>query len=238
MENLIEELNRHIKSSKNQYNLSDDYIDNLCFVYPFNKFEYVISHLLSCNCINIDEYYNIRDEYITRNKFLHLFEISAPRSFGETWAQNHLNELVQEFRRPTKSIDRSYSGEYDFWYNGVKIEVKASRAVNSSSNEPLYLKALDSASTLPYDMNFQQLKPQCCHIFIWVAVWRDKIKYWILPSKDVENSKYFSNQHRGGKGSDMSEGQIHITDKNIGDFSKYEVTPQNILTKIKTLSEK
>ena len=34
----------------------------------------------------------IRDEYIARNMYLYIFEISAPRGFGEQWAQGHLKE--------------------------------------------------------------------------------------------------------------------------------------------------
>jgi len=35
--------------------------------------------------LSLDEYYELRDEYISRNMFLYVFEISAPKGFGETW---------------------------------------------------------------------------------------------------------------------------------------------------------
>ncbi|MCL1967608.1 MAG: hypothetical protein FWF67_06965 [Fibromonadales bacterium] len=232
MDILKKKLDFYAKKISKSYNLSDKYLDNLYSVFPFNKFEYVISHLLATKIISLDDYFDIRNEYLARNKYLHLFEISAPRGFGETWAQNHLNELVQDLKRPNKKLDKNYSGEYDFWYEGIKIEVKASRAVDSYSDESLYIKALDSKSKLPFDMNFQQLKPGCCDVFIWVAVWRDKIRYWILPSKDALKSKFFSNQHRGSKGSKIIEGQIHITNDNISEFNKYEVSAKDILAKI------
>lgn len=47
-------------------------------------------------------------------------------------------------------------------------------------------------------MNFQQLKPQFCDTFLFVGVWIDKIRYWVLSSKEAENIPYFSRQHRGG----------------------------------------
>ena len=68
----------------------------------------------------------------------------------------------------------------------IKIEVKASRAVDFNSQEPLYVKALAWESKMPFDMNFQQVKPKCCDVFVWIGVWRDTIKYWVLASKEVE----------------------------------------------------
>ena len=86
--------------------------------------------------------------------------------------------------KPTKKLDRDYSGQYDFLLDGnIRIEVKASRAVDFESDEPLYVKALAAGSKRPFDMNFQQIKPGCCDVFVWVGVWRDVIRYWVLSSK-------------------------------------------------------
>ncbi len=69
-------------------------------------------------------------------------------------------------------------------------------------------------------MNFQQIKPGCCDVFVWMAVWRDTIKYWVIPSFEVENNSYYSKgQHRGNVG----EGQLHLNHENIKDFDKYLV---------------
>ncbi len=66
---------------------------DLTSVYPFNEYEYIISHLLAADKFTLDEYLELRDEYINRNLSLYLFEISAPRGFGEVWAHAHLKEL-------------------------------------------------------------------------------------------------------------------------------------------------
>ncbi|MGN0803960.1 MAG: hypothetical protein ACI4MS_01070 [Candidatus Coproplasma sp.] len=233
MERLISELKNKIIKMKNNTNnridLSDKQLDDLYSVYPFNKFEYVISHLIATNTITLEEYLNIRNSYLERNKYLYVFEITAPRSFGETWAQRHLNEVVPELKIPSKYYDENYSGQYDFWYNGIKIEVKASRAVKRKSGDSLIIKALSSDSKYGFDMNFQQIKPACCDVFVWIAVWRDKIRYWVLSSKEVESNPYYSiGQHRGNVG----EGQLWITDKNIDKFDCYEVGVRDILNKI------
>ena len=229
MEKLDDFLKEKITESKYKDGiLSESYLENLQNVYPFNKFEFVMSHLIDEGIIGIDEYNDIRNKYIERNKFLFLFE-KSPRVFGETWAQNHLNELVQELRRPSKDLDAQYSGEYDFWYNGIKIEVKASRAVKRESGDSLMMKALSTDSAQGFDMNFQQLKPKCCDVFVWMAVWKDAIKYWVLSSKEVQGNPYYSTgQHRGNTG----EGQLWLKETNIKEFDPYLVEPKDILEKI------
>lgn len=233
METLIEELKRGIdamnKVTENEYILSDVILDNLYSVYPFNKFEYILSHLIGTKTITLQQYLDIRNRYLERNKYLYVFEITAPRTFGETWAQRHLNEVVPELQRPSTFYDPGYSGQYDFWYNGIRIEVKASRAVRRKSGDSLIIKALSSDSTDGFDMNFQQMKPACCDVFVWIAVWRDIIRYWVLSSNEVKSNRYYSSgQHRGNKG----EGQLWLKDTNIHEFDKYEVGVRDILVKI------
>ena len=238
MELLIKTLEQGIaklREVKNETNLlNDDILNTLYSVFPFNKFEYIISHLIDGKIISLAEYLSIRNEYLARNKFLYVYEITAPRTFGEKWAQQHLNEIVQDLQRPSRIYDTNYSGQYDFWYDKIRIEVKASRAVKRGSDEPLILKALSSNSKSGYDMNFQQLKPSCCDVFVWIAVWTDKIRYWVLSNKEVVSNKYYSSgQHRGNTG----EGQLWITEKNIDEFSQYEVAGYE-LKKIKEKAQK
>jgi len=209
-------------------------LDNLISVYPFNEYEYIISSLLGLKKITLDDYVQIRDEYVARNMYLYIFEISAPRGFGEQWAQGHLKELVPELTKPTKEVDPDYSGQYDFLYKpddktNIRIEVKASRAVDFDSQEALYVKALAFNSGKPFDMNFQQVKPKCCDVFVWIGVWRDVIKYWVLASNEVKKSKYYSKgQHRGNVG----EGQLHVKHDNAAEFNKYLTEPKELLLKI------
>lgn len=199
-------------------------LDNLMSVYPFNEYEFIISSLLGMKKLNLDDYYLMRDEYIARNMYLHIFEISAPRGFGESWAQGHLKELVPDLVKPTKKIDPNYAGQYDFLLNVdqskfITLEVKASRAVDFDSSEPLYIKALSKDENKPFDMNFQQVKPKCCDVFVWIAVWRDAIRYWVLSSNEVATNKYYSTgQHRGNIG----EGQLHFNERNIAEFNRFE----------------
>lgn len=225
MDYLKDKLNELIDElSADKKNMIRERLDNLISVFPFNEYEYIISSLMGFGKITLDDYFEIRDEYISRNMYLYIFEIASPRGFGEMWAQGHLKELVPEFKKPTKKLDPDYSGQYDLAlpYKGdiISVEVKASRAVDGNSSEPLFVKALSYESHSPFWMNFQQIKPACADVFVWVAVWRDVIKYWVLSSDEVKNNKYYSKgQHRGNTG----EGQLHLKHDNIDDFKKYEV---------------
>jgi len=230
MEHLEKELNALLSQLPDECEFRDR-LDSLVSVYPFNEYEFIMSTLIGLDILTLDEYHHLRDRYIERNYFLYIFEISAPRKFGETWAQGQLKSLVPELQKPSKKIDPEYSGQYDFFLEGIRIEVKASRAVDADSDEPLYVKALASDSEKNFWMNFQQIKPDCCDVFVWVAVWRDVIRYWVLSAYEVETNPYYSKgQHRGNTG----EGQLHIRNDNILDFNKYEVKPNKLAEGIRS----
>jgi hypothetical protein len=108
-----------------------------------------------------------------------------------------IKELVKNLYCPTKKA----SG-YDFclkWTEHknrcrlIRIAVNTSIATDiDKANKPLYIKALSIDSKSHFDMNFQQIKPKCADVFLWVAVWRDKIRYWVLNSDELKKNKYFS----------------------------------------------
>ena len=195
-------------------------------IYPFNEYEHLICNLINKRGLTFDQYIEIRNEYINENPNLWIFEISAPRGFGEGFAQTYVQGKSVNLKKPSKKLDPKYSGEYDLWLDGITIEVKASRAVDADSDEPLYMKALARKSKKNLLMNYQQLKPQCCDVFIWVAVFRDEIVLWIMSSNEVLTHSHFSKgQHRGNSG---NEGQLHIKRDNIHLFDKFELIDNDI----------
>ena len=201
-------------------------IDEDCAIFPFNEYEHLICNLIETKKLTYDDYLEIRTEYISENPNLWIFEISAPRGFGEKFAQTYVQGKCSNLIRASKKVDPEFSGEYDFWLDGIKIEVKASRAVDANSDEPLYIKALSRSTSKPFVMNFQQLKPQCCDVFIWVAVFRDEIVLWVMNSHEVAKNPLFSKgQHRGNRG---NEGQLHIKHGNIHVLDEYEFHGDNL----------
>ncbi len=194
-------------------------VDNDYSVFPFNEYEYLITNMLNKRGLTFEKYLDIRSEYISNNPYLWIFEISAPRKFGESFAQTYIMGKSSNIKKASKKLDPDYSGQYDLWFDGIKIEVKASRVVSSNYEEPLYMKALSRHTKQPFLMNFQQLKPQYCDVFIWLAVFRDEILIWIINSQTIlKHSLYSVGQHRGNKG---NEGQMHITHENINQLDKF-----------------
>ena len=195
-------------------------------MFPFNEYEFLICSLLNSKSLSYEKYIDIRTDYINKNPNLWIFEMTAPRPFGEGFAHTFVETKCSKIQRPSKKLDPSYSGEYDLWLDGISIEVKASRAVDDTLDGPLYMKALSRNTAKSFVMNFQQLKPQCCNVFIWIAVFRDSIVVWVMNSREVQNNPLFSKgQHRGNKG---KEGQLHITNDNIQLFSKFELKDNDL----------
>ena len=111
-------------------------------IFPFNEYEHLICQLIEKGGLSYAQYIDIRTEYISANPNLWIFEISAPRGCGEKFSQTYIKGKCTKLENPNKKLDPDYSGDYDLWLDGIKIEVKASRAVESDSDEPLYMKAL------------------------------------------------------------------------------------------------
>ncbi len=98
-------------------------------VFPFNEYEYLICSLIEKDGLTYEQYLDIRAEYVAENPNLWIFEISAPRGFGEKFAQTYVHGMCRDLKKPSKKLDTEYSGQYDMLLDGIKIEVKASRAV-------------------------------------------------------------------------------------------------------------
>lgn len=210
-------------------------VDDDNAIYPFNKYEYLICSLIEKKGLTYQDYLEIRQEYISANPNLWIFEISALRGFGKQF-ETYVKAKSDKLKYPTKELDKDYQGEYDLWLEGIRIEVKASRAVDADSEEPLYIKALSKNTEKRFLMNFQQLKPQCCDVFIWLAVFRDEIVIWVMNADEVATHELFSQgQHRGNHG---NEGQLHIKNDNIHLFNQYKLQDNNIEKAIKDAFER
>jgi len=205
-------------------------LSSLKSVFPFNEYEYRLMYLLDKEIITFEEYEKLRDGFVSENPYLELYGI-APRIFGEQWAQHHLMDIDSRFKKPSKTIDPKFQGEYDLYIpykkKIIKVEVKACRAINTKIREKLDSKALPFNSKQPYWMNFQQIKLDIADAFIFIGVWTNKILYWVLTNKEVKTHPIISHQHRGG-----IEYQIGITDKNIKDFKKFLTRPNKLINTI------
>ena len=196
-------------------------------------YELVYITLQDEGLLSFREYNRLKQEFRERNKYLSLIKITAPTAFADQ-AINHIVSLFPVLQPTKNNKSIKTKGEYDLFCKKykeglIKIEVKAGRASDRTlKNVPYERRAF---STLDknglFDMNFQQMKPDCFDVAILMGVWTDKIRYWVLSSKEMRNHKHFSSgQHRGNKG---YEGQIHIKTENLGDFKQFEVEEEKVL---------
>ena len=201
-------------------------LESLISVFPFNEYEYILMFLRDRSVLTFQDYEELRSRYVSANRYLDLFGL-APRIFGQVWGEQHLMDLDKRFVKPDKAVDSDFKGQYDLWIEGVRVEVKAARAIDTKKRGNLVSKALRSDSERPFWMNFQQLKFDICDVFVFIGVWVDVIRYWVLSHADVRNNPYLSHQHRGGV-----EYQIGITDENLRDFDRYLVDAPKIGNRI------
>jgi hypothetical protein len=202
-------------------------VQGLVSVFPFNEYEYVIMFLTDRGVLSFREYEDLRENYVSDNRYLELFEL-APRSFGQTWGERHILDLDTEFQKPNRTADPNYDGEYDLLIDNLRIEVKSSRAYNASLTGSLVSRALTWESDSPFWMNYQQLKLDICDVFIFIGVWVNRIVYWVMSNNEVKNNRYLSPQHRDG-----IEYQIGMRQNNIQDFNLYRVEASDIATVVR-----
>ena len=194
----------------------------LISVFPFSEYEYILTFLVDHRVITFGDYEELRDNYVSSNRYLDLFGL-APRIFGGTWGEEHVKDLDHRFRKPDRSLDPSYEGQYDLWLDGMRIEVKASRATHTKRRGNLASKALRYGSDDPFWMNYQQLKLDICEAFVFIGVWVNRIIYWVMSNEEVKTNRFLSHQHRGG-----IEYQIGIRDNNITDFDVYKAEAESV----------
>ena len=216
-------------------------------LFPFSKESNILSYLVSIGKLDFDQYQKIIQEYTKRNKYLDLFDL-APRTFGQTWGEQHILELVPEFVSATKENVSSeypdFDGEFDVWYEGIRIEVKACRANSTKTKGSLASRAYlhSEAKENGFKYHFQQLKPSCCDVFIWIGVCRDELIYWVLTSDELLQTGKLGSQHRnentGNNDATVFEGQVFMTEEDLKPFlvDKKDILPV-VIQKGKTINQ-
>lgn len=234
--------------------------------YPFNKYANIFSVLLTKGALTYEQYTTLRDAYFHRNPNLDKFEMS-PRTFGQSWGEVWLKKEKEGILLEPPKKD-GYTSQFDLWLptendEGIKIEVKSSHVADKDPERILVEKAYKkprgteeeiskAIKKLNFEMNFQQLKPSCCDVFIWIAVWLDDIDIWVIPSSKIvmrpkkvprrkpkdsivlpNGNLYMGIQHQGGKGGEVPEGQIFVTNNHYTDLQQYKVSLETLIEKIR-----
>ena len=154
--------------------------------------------------------------------------------------KKHILNLFPEFMKATKenisSVYPNFDGEFDLWIDGIRVEVKACRANSTRTGGSLasraYLHSEATANSFKY--HYQQLKPSCCDVFIWIGVCRDDLIYWVLTSEELLQTGKLGSQHRnentGVEGVEVFEGQVFMTEEELAPFC---VSEKDVLEAVK-----
>lgn len=215
---------------------------------PFSIENKLLAYLLSIGEIDFNDYRNLSEEYLERstkqNQYLDLFDM-APRTFGQTWGEQHIRKLFPEFLKATKenlsTIYPAFDGEFDLWIDGIRVEVKACRANSTKTKGSLSSRAYshEEAISANFKYHYQQLKPSCCDVFIWIGVCKDALLYWVLSSNELKETGKLGSQHRnentGVVGAMVFEGQVFMTEEELKQFL---VSEEELLNKVKEKGNK
>lgn len=238
MKELRKELENILENAKLDTHIIEE-IRQKKMPFPFTQETRILSYFLSADIINYEQYAELLQCYMRRNRYLDLFDM-APRTFGEAWGESHILALFPEFLKATREnladLFPDFAGEFDLWLAGIRVEVKACRAADPSAGGSLSSRAYlhNEASAYGFEYHFQQLKPSCCDVFIWIGVCRDALLYWVLSSNELQQTGKLSSQHRtentGTTGATVYEGQVFMTE---AELSPFLVSETEILTAVR-----
>ncbi|MCM1283529.1 MAG: hypothetical protein NC180_00480 [Muribaculaceae bacterium] len=217
-------------------------IKNESSVPPFSTESRLLAYLLAIGKIDYKEYSDLSDEFCTRNQlqnqYIWLFDM-APRTFGQTWGEQHIKKLFPQFMNATKenlaALYPSFDGEFDLWIDGIRVEVKACRANSATTKGSLSSRAYthEEAKRANFKYHYQQLKPSCCDVFIWIGVCKDELIYWVLTSEELQRTGKLGSQHRnentGIAGAEVFEGQVFMTEDEL---KMFWVEEKDILSRV------
>ena len=230
MKQLREELNQLLGNTHGDPQIINSILNGTA-LYPFSVESQLLVYFLSIHEITYQQYVQMKECYIQRNRYLHLFDM-APRTYGQTWGEQHIRTLFPQFLKATKenlaAMYPDFDGEFDLWYNKIRIEVKACRANSTKTGGSLSSRAFlhSEAYEAGFKYHYQQLKPACCDVFIWIGTCRDELLYWVLSSQDLLNTGKLGPQHRNERtgivGSEVFEGQVFMTEQELIPFAVKE----------------
>ena len=122
-------------------------------VAPFNTVNRLMAYLLAMGKLSYEDYEKLSKEYVERhqrqNQYLYLFDM-APRTFGQTWGETHINQMFPQLKKATKeslaTVYPNFDGEFDLWLDGIRVEVKACRANSTKTKQNVKISSIITSS--------------------------------------------------------------------------------------------
>ncbi len=190
--------------------------------------------LLSHSILSYADVEKMAKEFIQRNPFYSMFPLEAG-TLG-TASQNYIKSLLPQHKL-SKPIDTSY----DILFDGIRIEVKASRAAitntgKNKTNSNITERAMTSEDLGDYKLTFAQTKPSCCDMFVLVCFWTDKACAWVLTSKELNDIPSYRTIF--GRLGTEGKGLLIVKRKQTKLFDAYKVSLDNLESAIIAASKR
>jgi hypothetical protein len=195
--------------------------------HPFTETSYLLMQLAFSGAITKTEADRLLALQARAMPNLHLYQITAPRVFGDNWGQKHLGQIAPSLLPASADLDPGFCGQYDRYdrNSGARVELKATRVVEDGVNASLADKAVSSTTDQAYCLYFKQVKPDCCDVFVLMAVFADIIRYWVIPSGAMGSLSFYRDKlHRKGSGS----GQVTISSRALPEIAHFEVPADQV----------
>lgn len=228
MKTLIRELKEITKQSKHKTAIIKQYSEYTTDGI-MSKIGNLALLLIAYGDLDLNIYRKMLSAYRRRNINEDAFLITSNVTFGVDYIENLLHKINPKILKASLECDVNFKGSYNFWYRGIRIGAGASRALENKKGT-MISKALNSESKKYFDMNFQHLHVDYVDVYVWVAVWLDTIRIFVLSSNEVRaHNRFCFVQDRDSKG---LYGQLHINKGNIVEFECFEVDSNNLTTAI------
>jgi hypothetical protein len=130
-----------------------------------------------------------------------------------------------------RSIDCRFqprsNSKHDLRLEGRRIEVKGSRATDTSSKLLMPSKALSSNDNKPFTINMHQVRMGKAEALVLLGVWKNALRYWVFLESDLKCLGL--NFQTRGRMDDNPELQIIIPNHHLDRWNRWEVKQDKVV---------
>lgn len=217
----LEELETGCKEGDRK--LVQEELERAMCIMQSSEFDYVLANLQKKNLITSQEYGTLKREQMS-NRYLILYGIDS-RLFAEIWAVEHLKRMDPRFN---SEFDRAATKKYEALFEGIKVGIKACRAVKENVQGDRFKGALRYSLKQPFAFRFRNLNVQMCDVFVFIGVWVNLMIYWVLSEREINLNEYLVLD----QSKQTMDHMIEINNGNIAAFDKYRVHESDLIATI------
>lgn len=226
MKTLKREVNKIVNGlTDKEYSELQRYLNSSKLRLPFgSETQYILNYLMANQIISLDDHIKLTNDYQKRNKFAKIFE-SSNHDMGKRVLIDFVMHIVPELKIASKKYDKSFNQDYTFFYSGIRICFGTARALDkNNTNAPIWERGVRYGEKKSWAMNFQRIHPDRGDVYVWMGIWRDKCKFWVLAKPELWMLP-LARQTR-----ESTEKQFTLSPNRLQEFSiNYEVGKKQLL---------